>query len=123
MNEQTPSASWKKCGSCKDGQVCLLTSVRVCEACQGTGVDLSDPKLDAEIKTPNTPVRVSKGLKHQGIENLRDLVCQAAAGKLRLTRWFGRPCIEEARSYLRNMGLPAGPELPPAGDTEVNEWW
>lgn len=123
MNDETPSMVWKECGSCKGGQVSMLTSVQVCEVCQGTGIDLSDARLDAEIRTPNAPVRVRKGLARQGIENLRQLVCRAVADSLKETKWFGRTSLEESRSYLKMMGLPAGPDLPPSDSATADQWW
>src|SRR5947209_121442 len=113
MTEETQSLVWKKCGSCSDGRVALLTSVQVCEICQGTGIDLSDARLDAGIQTPEVPIRVRKGLARQGIENLRQLVCRAVAGNLKQSTLLRRSSLEKARRYLKMMGLPAGPELPP----------
>ncbi len=104
-----PTQSWGKCGACTDGRTNSATSVEVCQACQGTGIDLTDARLDAAIMDHNISVRVRKGLKREGVANIRQLVCHAVAGNLKPTEWMEHESIEEARSLLASMGLPAGP--------------
>lgn len=122
MSEEKPKISWEKCAACKAGRVMLFNSAKVCDVCRGTGLNLSDPRLAAPIVTPNTPVRVAKGLRRQGIDTLRELVCQAAAGKINAAPFFGASCLQEVRAYLIELGLPSGPEFQWESVAGLDKW-
>lgn len=108
------TSSWGTCVACAEGRNVSATTGEVCQACQGTGIDLTDGRLDASIVDHTISVRARKGLAREGVANLRQLVCHAVAGILKPTRLMGHACIEEARSLLVAMGLPAGPAFDPS---------
>jgi len=73
--------AWRPCRSCKNGRVALFTSVVACDACSGTGVDLSDARLEIELATLAMGRKTRVILHRFGVDTVRQLLLVVACGK------------------------------------------
>lgn len=53
----------------------MFTSVVRCDECLGTGVDLSDDRLEMKLESPPVMVRTRKLLHGLGVDTVRQLLC------------------------------------------------
>jgi hypothetical protein len=109
---------WRRCPSCRNGRVALFTSVAICEVCQGTGIDLSDPRLAQPLESLPLQVRTFKYLRKLGVNTLGQLVCFAVNGRMPECEVGGSTIVPDARKLLLRSGLPVGPDV--ADSTEVD---
>ena len=106
---ETLSPPWRRCTSCKLGRIVLFTSVVRCAECIGTGIDLSDERLQVVIATQQVMVRTHKLLHKHGIDTLGQLLCLAMQGGLTEDGPFQGTTFGDAGELLRRWGLPSEP--------------
>ena len=82
MGMENMAFSWRPCRSCKNGRVALFTSVVTCDECAGTGVDLSDDRLNMKLESLMIMVRTRKLLHRFGVDTVKQLLCVVASGRL-----------------------------------------
>lgn len=71
----------QRCPDCHRGMVTLLTTVKPCQRCRGTGF-VVDPSLSIPIASLDTSIRLRRFLAKIGITELGQLACAAAAGQI-----------------------------------------
>ncbi len=66
---------WPQCGRCKAGRIILFTSSARCADCMGTGVVLSDDRLQVGLGDFETAVRTRKFIHRHQLVSLGQLFC------------------------------------------------
>ena len=98
--------TWRRCHSCKSGRVALFTSLVACDKCAGTGIDLSDERLEVSLESLAVSVRTRKLLHCQGVDTIRQLLCFVASGRMAECASMGCTTVGyEIRELLHQNGL------------------
>jgi hypothetical protein len=91
-----------RCRACKDGRVVLLTSVRPCGECNGTGLCIPH----VMIASLPVMVRTRKKLQRLGVNTIADLAAFLRAGRVAECGQPACSVVRQVRQLVRVFRIP-----------------